>query len=82
MPQWRLPGGTYFATWSVLDRTVELLPEERSIVLEEILKFQGERYQLDSVVVMNDHVHVLLQTFPEFDLSLDLWLWKGASAAA
>lgn len=80
MPQWRLDGGIYFVTWRLNDRQDRLSPEERSLVADAIKRYQGIRYQLSIFVVMDDHVHVLLQTLPSQDLSPTLQLWKGGTS--
>jgi REP element-mobilizing transposase RayT len=80
LPQWRLDGGRYFVTWRLEGKDDCLSPAERSIVLEEILRWKDERYLLSIAVVMDDHVHLVLQTMPGHDLSDVLQQWKGASA--
>lgn len=61
MPQWRADGGIYFVTWSLHDRRDELSPAERSIVADCLRFRHREHYDLGIFVVMNDHVHVLVQ---------------------
>lgn len=80
LPQWRLDGGVYFVTWRPHTPGDELTPEERTAVADAIRHFNHQRYRLAIFVVMNDHVHVLLQTLPGFNLSSILQLWKSYSA--
>jgi len=69
LPQWRLEGGIYFVTWRLHDQSDKLTSDERSIVAEAIKFFKDSRYRLNIFVVMDDHVHMLLQTLPGHDLS-------------
>jgi len=82
LPQWRLGGGIYFVTWCLQGRQSLLSPQERSIVADSLKFHHRERYDLSLFVVMDDHVHVLLQTRPSIDLSAVLKSWKGTTANA
>ncbi len=58
-----------------------LAEAKNSNVVEQALKhFDGERYQLDSYVIMANHVHVLVTPKPGFELSDLLHSWKSFSA--
>lgn len=80
LPQWRLDGGVYFVTWRLHNVPDSLAPAERSCVAECIRFHHGTKYRLSIYVVMDDHVHLLLQTLPGQDLSLSLQVLKGYSA--
>ncbi len=51
-------------------------------VVETLLHFDGERYELDEWVVMPNHVHVLVKPFSGCELSSILHTWKSYSAHA
>jgi len=59
-----------------------LLRDRRTaeIVAKAIRHFDGERYVVDSFVVMPNHVHVLVQPKAQHDLSEILHSWKSFSA--
>jgi REP element-mobilizing transposase RayT len=80
LPQWRLDGGVYFVTWRLHARGDQLTPPERSIVADAIRHFKDVRYRLSIFVVMDDHVHLVLQTLPGFDLSKILQSLKTFTA--
>lgn len=80
LPQWRLDGGVYFVTWRLNNPSDELAPAERTVVADTIRHFNHQRYSLAIFVVMDNHVHVLLQTLPGFKLSSILQLWKSYSS--
>jgi REP element-mobilizing transposase RayT len=77
LPHWRVDGGIYFVTWRV-DRGVrDLDSAERDLVLSSLLYFNRARYALYAAVVMNDHVHVLVEPTPPFDLEDIVRSWKS-----
>ena len=55
-------------------------PETSAIVAENLKHFDGDRYQLDSFVVMPNHVHVLVRPFVGMDLADLLHSWKSYTA--
>ena len=57
-------GATYFITFNTWER-LELTLPARKIVLDSCLFFHQQRYQIYSVVIMPDHVHLLLKPFPK-----------------
>lgn len=59
-----IPGATYFMTFVTWER-LELMPPARKIVLDSCLFFHQKRYQIYSLVVMPDHVHLLLLPLPK-----------------
>jgi len=52
----------------------------REIVSKALLHFHGERYQLDSFVIMPNHVHALFQPLGENKLEVILQTWKRFTA--
>ncbi len=55
-------------------------PKIAKIVSDALHHFDGERYALDSFVVMPNHVHVLLQLAPDHKLEDVLHSWKSFTA--
>lgn len=60
LPHWEQEDATYFITFNTWKR-LKLTPKAQEIVLNAFLFFEGERYQLFTLVVMPDHVHCLIQ---------------------
>ena len=58
------------------------VPEVRGLVQTSVLKFEGVRYDVDAFVIMPNHVHLIWQLRPGFDLSKELKGLKGGSARA
>ncbi len=50
---------------------------ERDCVAASIRYFDGTRYALHAYVVMNDHVHVIVQIFGEYRLEDVVSAWKS-----
>lgn len=63
LPHWRLKDAIYFITWRLGKGLDELRPEERDLVAGAIFHFDNVRYKLFAFVVMNDHVHLIVQPF-------------------
>lgn len=78
LPHWSLAGSLYFVTFRVANGT--LSDVEKSIVLQHLLEGAGRFYRLPSTVIMPDHVHLLVQPLPPYDLSRVLKGIKGVSA--
>lgn len=78
LPHWESDGATYFVTFRLLSggRTFH----ERQLVLEHIKSGDGSYYNLWSVVIMPDHVHLLFQAARGFALSRIMKGIKGVSA--
>jgi REP element-mobilizing transposase RayT len=55
-------------------------PEVAGIVLEGLLHFNGDRYQLTDCVVMPNHVHLLAGMLGETDLVKQCYSWKKNTA--
>ena len=60
LPHYRERDTIYFVTWR-LESGIELSEPERDLVTAELLHKHEQRYELYAYVVINDHVHVLLQ---------------------
>lgn len=56
--------------------------ELRALVRASLVKFDQTRYDLDSFVIMPNHVHLIWQLRPGQDLSKELKGLKGATARA
>src|SRR5438094_3875007 len=53
---------------------------ERSLVAAEVHSRHNERYELHAYVIMNDHIHVLLEPIAPFTLKKILHSWKSFTA--
>lgn len=78
LPHWTLEESTYFITFRVRDGKFSI--EEQKRVLEHIKLGNAKFYNLLAAQVMPDHVHVLLQPRPGFELARIMRGMKGASA--
>ncbi|HEY3897578.1 MAG TPA: alanine--tRNA ligase-related protein [Chthoniobacter sp.] len=63
LPHYERPHGIYHVTFSTRDRRV-LSPNARQIMLDALVHFDAQRYDLFAACVMPDHVHVLFQPLP------------------
>ena len=73
LPHWQKANSTYFVTFRVAKGT--MTPKEREIVLDAMKHWHGERYFLDSAVVMPDHAHMVFRPREQADGS-----WPELSA--
>lgn len=80
LPHVRIQGATYFVTWRLQKAQAELSEVERALVAESLRHFDGRRYLLHAYVVMNDHVHVLVEPRAAFRLESIVQSWKSFSA--
>ncbi|RMH25768.1 MAG: hypothetical protein D6693_08315, partial [Planctomycetota bacterium] len=80
LPHWRMDGATYFVTWRLRSSQRELSESERSLVVDALRHFDGERYDLIGYVVMNDHVHLVVRPYEGCELSGLLHTWKSYTA--
>jgi len=80
LPHWRLRGATYFVTWRLHQLQLRLTPEERSLVVSALRYFDGMRFTLIAFVVMDDHVHVVVQPMEEHRLEMIVHSWKSFTA--
>jgi len=60
LPHYERPQGIYHVAFSTRDRRT-LSPGARQIVLDALIHFDRQRYDLFAACVMPDHVHVLFQ---------------------
>jgi len=81
LPHWRLEGSVYFVTWSLAVNQPVLSPVERDIVKSTLFHFEGVRYIIYAYVVMDDHVHLLVQPLIDWQLEKLVQSWKRFSAA-
>ncbi|MEI9987343.1 MAG: transposase [Aliidongia sp.] len=80
LPHARVHGALYFVTWRLGEGLADLSERERDLVASSLRHFDGRRYVLHAYVVMNDHVHVILDPHPDFPLETILHSWKSFSA--
>lgn len=59
LPHFQLSAGYYFITFSTYNRQ-SLLPSQKDCVFDAIRFLDGKRYELFAVVVLNDHVHMII----------------------
>ncbi|MCK6474549.1 MAG: transposase [Planctomycetes bacterium] len=80
LPHLRREGGTYFVTWRLSPNQDDLDADERTAIASCLRHFDGDRYALHAYVVMNDHVHVIVEPKGEDDLEAIVQNWKSFSA--
>jgi putative transposase len=78
LPHWTLENAIYFITFCASN--VVLDESEQQIVLEHIKNGNEKFYDCYAAIVMPDHVHLLLQTKKEYNLSRVMHGIKGVSA--
>ena len=77
LPHIRIDGAVYFVTWRVSPGQADLSSAERDCAAGAIRHFDRARYDLHAYVIMNDHVHVLVQLYPEYQLEDIVRSWKS-----
>ncbi len=70
---------TFFVTWRLRTPQRVLAPAERDLVCGVLRHGDGERYALKAYVVMDDHVHVLVQ-ITSLPIERLVHSWKSFSA--
>ncbi len=80
LPHWRATNVVYFVTWRLAPLQPGLSPEERTVVRDAILHFDGNRYECGAGVVMDDHVHVLVHPIAPHRLETIVHSWKSYTA--
>ena len=80
LPHWRMDGATYFVTWRLHGGQIDLAPQERSLVCTSLWHFEGKRYRLLGYVVMNDHVHAIVEPRYGYSLTAIVQTWKSFTA--
>ncbi|HVJ51802.1 MAG TPA: transposase [Aliidongia sp.] len=73
-------GAIYFVTWRVRIGQPGLSAAERDASVNAIRHFDQIRYVLHAYVVMNDHVHVMVEPVCDFPLETILHAWKSFTA--
>jgi REP element-mobilizing transposase RayT len=76
LPHWRMDGVTYFVTWRLRRDQAPLTEAERGIATDTIRFFDGQRYHLFSYVVMDDHVHAVVEPKEGHELQQIMKSWK------
>jgi REP element-mobilizing transposase RayT len=79
LPHWRLDGAVYFITWRLERDQPALTVIERDQLVEILRRFDGSRYDLFAYVVMDDHVHALVEPYAAFPLERLVHSWKSYS---
>lgn len=67
-----------FVTWRLNPAQRPLMPIERDLICQVLRRGDGDRYRLAAFVVMDDHVHVLVQ--PSGDIERVVHSWKAFTA--
>ena len=80
LPHWRVDGATYFVTWRLHRRQPRLSPDERSVVLLTLRRFEAVKFVTQGMVVMDDHIHVVTTPMPDQSLEGVIQGWKAFSA--
>ena len=62
LPHYQLAAGYYFITFATHGRLL-LQPSERDCVFNAICFLDGKKYELYAAVVLNDHVHMVINPF-------------------
>src|SRR5712691_7565452 len=79
LPHLRRPDATYFVTFCTVGRRV-LTPACRSIALDCCVYEHERTSRLECAVVMPDHVHLIMEPFPESSLEFVVGRIKSISA--
>ncbi len=84
LPHWQEAGSVYFITWRSKDGVV-LNGKERSIALDAVRFWDGNKWLVYAAVVLTDHVHILAKPLSRegdgfFDLSEIIHSVKSFSA--
>ncbi len=82
LPHWRLVGSVYFVTWILHKSQSALVPAEKDLIRDSLLHFDKVRYQLSVYVIMDDHVHLLVQPLDEWRLEKNVQGWKRHTSTA
>jgi putative transposase len=80
LPHFRADGAVYFVTWRLERDRPRLTALERDDVCSTLRFFDGVRYRLYAYVVMDDHVHVIVQPTHDIELQKLVHSWKSYSA--
>ena len=77
LPHYQQADACYFVTWRLATGQPELDAFERDAVVSALRHFNGNRYELDAFVVMNDHVHVIVRCLNGHQLDQIIHSWKS-----
>ena len=80
LPHWRADDAVYFVTWRLHHDQEPLIPVERAAIDAVLRHFDARRYKLYAYVIMDDHVHVILEPTPTYTLEQVVHSWKSYSA--
>ena len=80
LPHVRMDGAVYFITWRLHDGQTVLTFAEREDVAAALRHFDNARYRLHAYVVMDNHVHVMVEPIDGNKLEDVLRSWKSFSA--
>jgi putative transposase len=80
LPHLRNEDSIYFVTWRIAGNRVALSYFERDVIIEVFQHFDRNRYDLISLVVMDDHVHVIFGTKGSSQVHEIIQGWKSCSA--
>jgi REP element-mobilizing transposase RayT len=80
LPHWRADAVVYFVTWRLHHDQEPLTPNERDRIVGVLRYHESQRYDLYAYVIMDDHVHVLVEPTPAYTLEQLLHSWKSYSA--
>ncbi|MGC4119738.1 MAG: transposase [Myxococcales bacterium] len=75
LPHWRIEGAIYFVTWRLAVDQPVLSAKERTIVRDALVFADGKSFILFAYVVMDHHVHLLVQ--PRIPLEKVIHSWKS-----
>lgn len=80
LPHWRKSGSVYFVTWCLDSGQAELKPGERDIIVGSLEWSRSRRCELLAYVAMNDHVHAVVEPYPDWELQRIVHDWKSFSS--
>jgi len=80
LPHWRIDSSIYFVTWRLAKSQPLLREEERTVVVDAIKEFVGERYDVWAYVVMDNHAQVLVTPLELYALEEIVHTWKSFTA--
>ncbi len=59
LPHFQIQAGYYFITFTTYKR-IKLQPSQKNCIFNAIHFLDGKKYELYSVVVLNDHIHMII----------------------
>jgi putative transposase len=80
LPHWRIDCSVYFGTLRLAKSQPLLKEEERTVVVDAIKEFVGQRYDVWAFVVIDDHAHVLVTPLEVYALEEIVHTWKSFTA--